>query len=58
MNYIYKQVKGVSVYQYDNGMIELATMKDGYRVKQSYNLMDYSINDALFMFKQYLKGLK
>jgi hypothetical protein len=61
-NYTYKnkdikvnnQKLSVSIYQYHNGMIELSTMIDGYRVKQSYSNMDYSINDALFMFKDYL----
>jgi hypothetical protein len=45
----------VSIYQYHNGMIELAAMIDGYRVKQLYSNMDYSIIEALFMFKHYLK---
>lgn len=56
-NYIYKEYKGVSVYQYDNGMIELSTMLKGYRVKQSYSSLDYSIKDAYFMFKAYIKTL-
>ena len=64
-NYTYKnkeikvnnQKVSVSIYQYHNGMIELSTMKDGYRVKQSYSNMDYSIIEALFMFKQYLKTI-
>jgi hypothetical protein len=62
-NYTYKnkdikvnnQKLSVSIYQYHNGMIELATMIDGYRVKQLYSNMDYSIIEALFMFKHYLK---
>ena len=62
-NYTYKnkdikvnnQKLSVSIYQYHNGMIELATMIDGYRVKQLYSNMDYSILEALFMFKHYLK---
>jgi len=57
-NYIYKNYKGVSVYQYHNGMLELSTMLKGYRVKQSYSSLDYSIKDAYFMFKEYVKGLK
>ena len=64
-NYTYKnkdikvnnQKLSVSIYQYHNGMIELAAMIDGYRVKQSYSNMDYSIIEALFMFKQYLKTI-
>jgi hypothetical protein len=57
MDYIYKEYKGVSVYLYQNGLLELAIIKNGYRVKQSYSTMDYSINDALFMFKEYLKTI-
>lgn len=57
MDYIYQEYKGVSVYQYPNGIIELATMVKGYRVKQSYSSLDYSIKDAYFMFKEYIKTL-
>lgn len=55
--YKFKTYKGVSVYLYHNGVIELATIHNGYRVKQSYSNMDYSIKDAYFIFKDYLKTL-
>jgi hypothetical protein len=68
-NYIYKNkellVNGenISVIIFINnlGMIELSTTLDSMfgetTIRETYNLMDYSINDALFMFKDYLETI-
>jgi hypothetical protein len=56
-DYLYMEKKGIKVYLYPSGIIEIKTIIDGYHAMQLYSIMDYSINDALYMFKDYLKTI-
>ena len=56
-DYLYMEKKGIKVYLYPSGIIEIKTMIDGYYAMQLYSVMDNSIIEALFMFKQYLKTI-
>jgi len=56
--YLYLEKKGIKVYLYPSGIIEIKqTLIDGYHAMQLYSVMHYSIIEALFMFKQYLKTI-
>jgi hypothetical protein len=56
-DYLYMEKKGIKVYLYPSGIIEIKTMIDNYHAMQLYSIMDFSINDALYMFKDYLNTI-